>query len=68
MNNVNSVKGHGIGTIYQDRSVYLDFSMIITKSEFSELETTAKPLGMGNMRKYCKYSMLKIANARSYEM
>ncbi len=68
MNNTNRTRGRAGDGISKDYLVYLDLSMALTKSEFSEVQTIAKFLGMGNMEEYCKYSILKIAEAHYHEM
>lgn len=68
VNNTNSARGGGGGRIEKENLVYLDLNMEVTKSEFSEVERTVKFLDMENMEEYCKYSILKIADAHYYKM
>lgn len=68
MNNTD-VAGNDVGSeIKKNGLICLDIKTTLTKSELFKLETTIKFLGMRKMKEYCKYSMLKVADAHSYEI
>ncbi len=66
MNNTNSKKSSARDRKEEDDLVYVSLNMGVTKSESSDMETAMRFLGMRDMEGYCKYSMLKIAEAHSY--